>query len=170
MVDQVPHDMKCFLFDFLSWFHWDVRLVKKGSCGFSLPVPGQGKRHRQPCLVLEMCCAIFRMGATFYLLPTLMLSKGRRPIMNIVVFIVWSKPYLLGLWHSFMCFRRPRTSFLRSHIHPCCGCFMVVFMGRPQYNAQGLLFLFIPVNQSGILQDLSHLFVATFQSQCLMVC
>ena len=63
-----------------------------------------------------------------------------------------------------------RTSYLCSLIHPGCGCFMVVYMGRPQHNAKGLLFLFIPVNQSRILQDLSRLFLATFQWQCLIVC
>ena len=63
-----------------------------------------------------------------------------------------------------------RTSYLRSLIHPGCGCFMVVYMGRPQHNAKGLLVLFIPVNQSRILQDFSPLFLATFQSQYLMVC
>ena len=47
---------------------------------------------------------------------------------------------------------------------------MVVYKGRPQYNAKGLLFLFLPVNQSRILQDLIPPYVETFQSQYLTAC
>ena len=37
--------------------------------------------------------------------------------------------------------RGSRTSYLRSLIYPnvSCGCFMVVFVGRPQYKERGLI-------------------------------
>ena len=88
---------------------------------------------------------------------------------------------LVNLWTCFVYFARKkttpfpkltliyvllgsRTSYLRSVIHPNCGCFMVVFMGELQYIERGLLFLFIPVNQTRILQDSVPLSGAAFQS------